>query len=94
LLPDLGLRYERYGADLMHRTLINRLLSHLCCIEMAGCVVTRVVAIAVYCFSPFPDSLCDGLFFATRLAYVLSLAEITIRQLIKVQIQRMISIRN
>jgi hypothetical protein len=50
---------------------------------MVACLATRVAYFAIYCFSPLRPEACDGLILASRLAFVLMLAEITLRQFIK-----------
>ena len=75
--------YEQYSADLMYRSLINQLLSHLCYIEIAGCLVSRISYFTNFCFSPLPLPVCDGAMFVGRLTFMTMLTEIAMRQLIK-----------
>ena len=75
--------YERFSADLIYRTLINQLLSHLCFIEMATCILSRFSYFANYCFGPWPYTVCDVSIFYGRLTFILMVNQITIRQLIK-----------
>jgi hypothetical protein len=75
--------YERYSADLMYRTLINQLLSHLCYIQMLNCVCSRLAFILIYCFGPFASVTCDVMFIYAHYAFVCTITEITLRQMIK-----------
>ena len=75
--------YERFSADLMYRTLINQLLSHLCYIQIVSCFLTRIAFFLNYCFSPLPLGVCDVGKFVGRWGFVCMLTQITTRQLIK-----------
>ena len=75
--------YERFSSDLMHRTLINQLLSHLCFIEILSCFFSRLSFFSSYCFGPLPTGICDFSTLLSRYGLVLTMNEITIRQLIK-----------
>jgi hypothetical protein len=75
--------YERFSADLMYRTLINQLLSHLCYIQALNCILSRLAFILIYSFGPFPGIACDVIFTYARYAFVATITEITIRQVIK-----------
>ena len=75
--------YERYSADLMYRTLINQLLSHLCYIQMLNCFVSRLSFILIYWLGPFASGTCDAIFIYAHYAFVCTITEITLRQMIK-----------
>ena len=75
--------YERFSADLMYRTLINQLLSHLCYIQTLNCILSRLAFILIYWYGPFPEPACDVIFIYAHYAFVCTITEITIRQLIK-----------
>lgn len=75
--------YERFSADLIYRTLINQLLSHLCFIEIASCLLTRIAYFANYCFGPWSYAICDVNIFFGHYTFTVMVNQITIRQLIK-----------
>ena len=75
--------YERFSADLIYRTLINQLLSHLCRMEIAICLSTRITYFVTYCLSPLPMPICDLNIFIGRVTFIIMITQITIRQLIK-----------
>jgi hypothetical protein len=75
--------YERYGADLMYRTLLNQLLSHLCYMELFTCVMTRINYFGIFCFGQVPGFYCNASIFFGRFSLVVTLSQITIRQILK-----------
>ena len=75
--------YERFSADLKYRTLINQLLSHLFWIEIFSCILSRLAYFAVYFLSPLPPAVCDIAVFIGRFTFLITTAEIALRQMIK-----------
>ena len=75
--------YERFSADLLYRTLINQLLSHLCRMEIVICLSTRITYFVNYCFSPLPLPVCDATMFIGRVTFIIMITQMTIRQFIK-----------
>jgi hypothetical protein len=75
--------YERFSADLNYRTLINQLLSHLCWIEIFSCIFSRLGYFVIYFLSPLPAAICDLAIFLGRYTFLITTAEIALRQMIK-----------
>ena len=75
--------YERFSADLIYRTLINQLLSHLCRMQIAICLSTRFSYFVVFYLSPLPTTICNLNIFSGRVAFSLMIIQITARQFIK-----------
>ncbi len=75
--------YERFGADLMYRTLLNRLLSHLCYMVLFTCILTRSNFFGFFCFGPVAGIYCDVSIYFGRLSFVVTLTQITMRQILK-----------
>jgi len=75
--------YERFGADLMYRTLLNQLLSHLCYMVLFTCILTRINYFGIFFFGPVTGIYCDVSIYFGRLSFVVTLTQITMRQILK-----------
>ena len=75
--------YERNSADFRYRTLINQILTHCCCIEIAACIFGRNLYLSFYIIGPLSDIWCDALLLQYRFFYLSLIFEATIRQGIK-----------
>jgi len=52
--------YERYSADIHHRTLINQLLSNICMINLVNCFSGRILANVLFVTGPNPVGPCSA----------------------------------
>ena len=75
--------YERFGADLMYRTLSNRILSHICLISIARCLIARIANVGFLFIIPLSSNTCDVILFSGRYGVLCSFIEIVIWQLVK-----------
>jgi hypothetical protein len=75
--------YERFGSDLMYRTLSNRILSHICLISIARCLIARIANVGYVFMIPLSSSTCDVIMFIGRYGVLCSFIEIVIWQLVK-----------
>jgi hypothetical protein len=75
--------YERFGLDLMYRTLSNRILSHICLISIARCLIARIANVGYNFMIPLLSSTCDVIMFIGRYGVLCSFIEIVIWQLVK-----------
>ncbi len=51
--------YERFGSDLMYRTLSNRILSHIWLISIARCLIARIANVGFLFMIPLSSNTCD-----------------------------------
>jgi hypothetical protein len=75
--------YERFGADLMYRTLSNRSLSHICLISIARCLIARIASVGYLFIIPLSSNTCDVIVFIGRYSVLCTFSEIVIWQLVK-----------
>ena len=75
--------YERYGSELQYRTLSNIILSHICLISLARCLIARIPYCAILILSPISLNSCDLIIWLGRYSFLCTFNEIAIWQLIK-----------
>jgi len=75
--------YERFSADLRHRSLLNQLISHCCLLSIAGCIFARLPYVLILFFGPFSVPVCDFTILMGRFLFLCILTEVTLRQTIK-----------
>jgi hypothetical protein len=75
--------YERYGADLRYRTLMNQLLSYYCLLTLFCSLTARFLNCIVFFIGPLPSNYCTFSIFTSRFFFQSGMGEIVIRQIIK-----------
>ena len=75
--------YERYGSNLQYRTLTNIILSHICWISIARCLVSRIAYVGFLFINPLSSNTCDVIIFLGRYSVLCTFIEIVIWQLVK-----------
>jgi hypothetical protein len=75
--------YERFGADLMYRTLSNRSLPHICLISIARCLIARIASVGYLFIIPLSSNTCDVIVFIGCYSVLCTFSEIVIWQLVK-----------
>ena len=75
--------YERHSADLRYRTIINRLLSRLCFIDIVACIVAQSSYLIIFIFGPLEVNYCNFIVMVARFFYVVCISIITLRQIVR-----------
>jgi len=75
--------YENYVCEARFRTVVNILLSHVCWMNLVGCLGIRIPYVAMMNLGPHSREKCDGLVFMARLSYFCITNQILLWQMMK-----------
>ena len=75
--------YETYGCNANYRTVVNILLSHICWINLARCIITRIPHVIIMIHRLHSILLCDAFVLGARFCYLCLMTEILVWQVMK-----------
>ncbi len=75
--------YISYGAHFQYRTLMNKLLSHFCLLNLLGYFTSRFMHCLIFFTGPLSMSYCSFSLFCGRFFFMSAMGELVVQQIIK-----------